>query len=251
MGPEESISQWLGYCNLLARYLPDAASVSLGGVAVRWLNVRWPSMNACIVDTPVLDRDDLDRRITAAVEFASVRDRKWVFVTCDELLSEGVRPGWREAPGGFGMIAERVLPSSKSQPRLEYRTVADAASKREVADLNALVWGLPAEWGREILEPYSSFGEDAFGTLAFFGGQLVSCAVTFLIDERLHVGWVATHPDYRRRGFGEAVIRESLRAAGAASGFTRATLRSTSAGKRLYQRMGFRTVAVFRYWIME
>jgi hypothetical protein len=63
MGPEESISQWIGYCDLLARYLPKAAIVDLGGVAVRWLNVRWPSMNACIVDTAVLGRDNLDRRL--------------------------------------------------------------------------------------------------------------------------------------------------------------------------------------------
>jgi ribosomal protein S18 acetylase RimI-like enzyme len=251
MGPEESISQWLGYCDLLAKYLPDAANVDLDGVAVRWLNVRWPSMNACIVHTPVFDQDDLDRRIAAASEFAADRDRKWVFVTCDELVPECVRPGWREAPGGFGMVAEHVLPPSTSQPRLEYRAVADAASQREVADLNALVWDLPSEWGREILEPYGGFGEDAFGSLAYLDGRVVSCAVTFLIDERLHVGWVATHPDYRKRGFGEAVVRESLRTAGAASGSTRATLRSTLAGKRLYERIGFRTVAVFRYWIME
>lgn len=251
MGPEESISQWLGYCDLLARYLPEAISVDLGGVAARWLNVRWPSMNACIMHTPVLDRDDLDRRMAAAAEFAAGRDRKWVFVTCDELLPEGVQPGWRETPGGFGMVAERVLLPSNPKPRLEFRVVADAASKREVADLNALVWGRPDAWGREILEPYAAFGQDAFGTLAYLNEQLVSCAVTFLIDERLHVGWVATHPDYRRRGFGEAAIGDSLRIAGAASGLTRATLRSTEAGKRLYERMGFRTAAVFRYWIME
>ncbi len=134
---------------------------------------------------------------------------------------------------------------------MEYRGVADAESRRAAADLNALVWSLPAEWGRQILEPYGGFGKNAFGTLAYRDGLAVSCAVTFLIDERLHVGWVATHPDYRKRGFGEAVIRESLRTAGAASGFTRAILRSTVAGKRLYERMGFRTVAAFRYWIME
>ncbi len=150
------------------------------------------------------------------------------------------------------MIAERVLPSSSMpRPAFEYRVVDDTESKREVADLNALVWGLPIEWGREILEPYASFGEDAFGILGYLDGQIVSCAVTFLIDERLHLGWVATLPDYRRRGFGEAAIRESLRAAQAASGFTRATLRSTAAGKRLYERMGFQTVATFRYWMME
>ena len=251
MGPEESISQWLGYCDLLARYLPEAASLDIGGVAVRWLNVRWPSMNACIVHTPVLDRDDLDHRIATASGFAADRDRKWVLVTCNELLPAGLTPSLRGVSGGFGMIAERVRPPSKQEPRLEYRVVSDAESKREVADLNALVWGLPAEWGREILEPYGTFGKDAFGTLAYLDGRLVSCAVTFLIDGRLHLGWVATHPVYRRRGFGEAAIRESLRTAEAVSGFARATLRSTEAGKRLYERMGFRTAAVFRYWIME
>lgn len=246
MDAVETISQWLGYSALLAKYLPDAEIVQLDGVAVRWLNVRWPSMNACIVNTAVADIADLERRVMTATEFAARRNRKWVLTACDELLPAAVCAGLGAASGGVGMLSDCLLPSVKPAPRLEYRPVDGIASRRIMADLNSQVHGFPCDYGREVLEPYGGFGENAFGTLAYLDGNAVSCAATFLVGERLHVGWVATNPDHQRRGYGEAAMRESMRIAAAASGFTTAALRSTKAARPLYERMGFRTVARFR-----
>jgi ribosomal protein S18 acetylase RimI-like enzyme len=58
---------------------------------------------------------------------------------------------------------------------------------------------------------------------------------------------VATLPGHQRRGYGEAVMRYALadarRASGMAHGEQRVILQSTPAGLKLYERMGFRTVA--------
>ena len=51
---------------------------------------------------------------------------------------------------------------------------------------------------------------------------------------------VATLPGSQRLGFGEAVMRHALQEVG---GTERVILQSTPAGYRLYERMGFRTVA--------
>jgi len=54
---------------------------------------------------------------------------------------------------------------------------------------------------------------------------------------------VATLPGCQRRGFGETVMRHALADAHRRLGLSRVILQSTPAGFRLYERMGFRTVA--------
>lgn len=53
---------------------------------------------------------------------------------------------------------------------------------------------------------------------------------------------VATHPDFRRRGLGQAVM-SGLLAHAHSQGATRALLLSTQAGEKLYTAMGFQTLA--------
>jgi ribosomal protein S18 acetylase RimI-like enzyme len=54
---------------------------------------------------------------------------------------------------------------------------------------------------------------------------------------------VATLPGSQRRGFGEAVMRHALAEVAQERGPGRVILQSTPAGLKLYERMGFRTVA--------
>ena len=255
---DEVVSQWLLYARRIAGAFPEAEETDLGGVAVCWLNVDWPVMNLSLVNTAVEDEADLERRARAAVRHA--HGRKFVFATCDELLPEPLRfepaavlarSGFRERSAGGGMLADAIAPEARPMPRLEYRTGGDAETRRDIADLNAVVYGLPTEWTREVLRPEGLFDDGVFGCVAYLDGCPVGCAMTCIIEDRMHVAWVATHPEQQGRGYGEAVTRESLRRVAAASGLKRSVLRATKAGHRLYTRMGYRRVAVFRYWSAE
>ena len=255
---DEVVSQWLSYARRIATSFPEAEEADLGGVAVCWLNLHWPVMNLSLVNTAVEDEADLERRARAALGHAG--GRKFVFATCDELLGEPLRLragevlarcGFSEGSTGSGMLADAIVPELRPMPRVEYRTADHAETRRDMADLNAAVYGLPTEWTREVLRQAGAFDAGVFGSVAYLEGRPVSCAMTCIIEDRLHVAWVATHPEHQGRGYGEAATRESLRLAEAASRLKRSVLRATKAGHRLYTRMGYRPVAVFRYWIAQ
>ena len=53
---------------------------------------------------------------------------------------------------------------------------------------------------------------------------------------------MATAPEYRQRGYGEAITRYAIDAAMRENGLSRVVLQSTSQGLRLYERMGFQPV---------
>jgi len=54
---------------------------------------------------------------------------------------------------------------------------------------------------------------------------------------------VATLPGHQKRGYGEAVMRHALAEVRRERGMEPVILQSTPAGLKLYERMGFRTVA--------
>ena len=49
---------------------------------------------------------------------------------------------------------------------------------------------------------------------------------------------VATEPDYQKRGYAESVMRKAVHEGTKATGFTRAILQATEAGRPVYERIG-------------
>ncbi len=75
-------------------------------------------------------------------------------------------------------------------------------------------------------------------------GTAVATSVGALIGETVGVFAVATHPDFRRRGYGAAVTSHAVRN-GFAQGAQLAWLQSSELGKAVYGRMGFRSVETY------
>jgi GNAT superfamily N-acetyltransferase len=76
------------------------------------------------------------------------------------------------------------------------------------------------------------------------GGAPVSCAYAFVAANALYVDFVATLPEYRGRGYGEALTWVAT----VTEPHVPATLHATEDGKSTYVRMGFRTVADAHLW---
>jgi ribosomal-protein-alanine N-acetyltransferase len=76
--------------------------------------------------------------------------------------------------------------------------------------------------------------------------RIVGYIMVWKIRDDVQINNVAVHPDFRRSGIGEAMIRDVLdwaRAAGAA--FVSLEVRISNAGARaLYERLGFRLLSV-------
>jgi ribosomal protein S18 acetylase RimI-like enzyme len=62
---------------------------------------------------------------------------------------------------------------------------------------------------------------------------------------------VATAPDARRKGYGEAVVRYALQAAHVATGIRRTVLHATQAGYQLYLRLGYHPTGKFMGCMLE
>jgi ribosomal-protein-alanine N-acetyltransferase len=74
--------------------------------------------------------------------------------------------------------------------------------------------------------------------------------VTWLIIDEIHIGTIAIHPDYRRRGLAQKLLAHALlagRARGASSAFLEVR-RGNLAAQVLYQRFGFDVVGERRHY---
>ena len=139
-----------------------------------------------------------------------------------------------------GMLANELLPSSLPRPRIELREVKDQQTRRAVADLNTISYGLPQAWEREALDDVKMWDERVLGYVGYIDDRPVTCACVYLVNGCLYLALVATHPAHRRRGYAETVIRHTLRNASAVSGWTCSVLHSTPDGFSLYRKLGYR-----------
>ena len=73
------------------------------------------------------------------------------------------------------------------------------------------------------------------------GGQLVSAVITHWAGARVFIDVMVTHPTHQSQGVGRALLGQVM-ADGARQGATLFHLMSSVEGKRLYERLSFRTV---------
>jgi N-acetylglutamate synthase len=89
------------------------------------------------------------------------------------------------------------------------------------------------------------------GVRAYVGevdGEVVTTALGMTRAGNVGIFNVATPPEHRRRGYGAAVTARAA-ADGFAAGATWAWLQSSTAGYRVYEALGFRTVERWRCWV--
>ena len=112
----------------------------------------------------------------------------------------------------------------------------------DVAELERLSFAEP--WSRDALTLL--LREGGFGVVACADGHAVAYGgMTHVLDEG-SVTNIATHPDYRRQGLGEAVTRRML-AEAQARGLSAVFLEvreSNTAARLLYEKLGFHVCGV-------
>jgi len=257
---DESNRQLRWLWESLAAWHPKGETVRYPGVTAAWCHAQWPLMNAVFIVSPVKDAGDLERRIQTAVEHGQKRQRPWILACCREWLPSGDeaqaleilnRYGLHEVMVNTGMVTEDVVPPARAVSDLELRPVADVETRRAVADINALSYEVPAEWGREVLEGKAVWRSNLFGCVGYVEGKAAATATTLVLEGIRYVALVATLPEFRHRGYAEAVIRQSLEMARRATGIKRTVLHASPMGKPSYERMGYGTVAAFGIYMLQ
>ncbi len=73
-------------------------------------------------------------------------------------------------------------------------------------------------------------------------GRIAAMIVSWIIVDEMHIATIATHPDFRRQGIGERILRSALldgRDAGAHLAFLEVR-QSNEAAQAMYRKFGFR-----------
>jgi len=150
---------------------------------------------------------------------------------------------YRPSPGGE---AGDEPPPAVDHYRVE--AVADAAALGEANRLAADAFGLPLDAIARVLAPPTLATPGVAFFLAREGAEAVSTVMTARVGPTVGVWNMATPPARQRRGAGRAMLEHVLahhRARGAELFY----LLATEAGKPLYGRVGFRTLAEPAVWV--
>jgi len=141
-----------------------------------------------------------------------------------------------------GMVAEELPAPRRALPALDVRRVRGGPVRDDFCAIGSVCFNVPLPWFQEVFAA-STVWDEFVCWVGYLGGEPVSTAATVTSGGVVGIYNVATLPGHQRRGYGEVVMRHAVAAAQREHGFTRTILQSTSQGFRLYERLGYRTVA--------
>jgi GNAT superfamily N-acetyltransferase len=101
------------------------------------------------------------------------------------------------------------------------------------------------------VKEHTLWRDRAYGFVAYEGDKPVSTATAIINEGSLFLFLVATAPDVRRKGYGEAVTRHALQTAHKATGIRRTVLHATELGYPMYLRLGYHPTVKFMGCMLE
>ena len=151
-----------------------------------------------------------------------------------------------------GMLLDPLPPSCPSPPHgLDIRRVTSREEMHTLVRTAEVGFGAPPG----MMEVLADGLADAAGGgslqggcyLGYYGGRPVSTSLRFTKGKMAGVFLVATLPEFRRRGFGEAM---TWRAAmdGRSEGCVSSVLQSSEMGQPVYEKIGYRTFVTYELW---
>src|SRR6185437_15208034 len=102
------------------------------------------------------------------------------------------------------MLTEAVLPPARPMPDLEVRRVSGGPVKDAFCAIGSLCCNVPLAWFCEVFDS-DSIWKDFAAYVGYVDGEPVSTAATIIGGGAVGIYNVATIPDQRRSGYGEAV----------------------------------------------
>jgi len=222
----------------------------MDGVSIASAGVTFQMFNAAFLSAPVESEGQLDLRVAqAAVHFAA-RGQRWSYWICHGWLDSRTRRRLQsvlrkrnlyQAVELPGMLAEEVLPPARELPEMDMRRVCDGPVKDAFCAIGSTCFNVPLAWFCEVFDGRSVW-DDFAAYVGYVGGEPVSTAATVVGGGAVGIYNVATLPERRRAGYGEAVMRHALEQARREHGVARTILQSTPQGFDLYRSMGYQTV---------
>ncbi len=216
--------------------------------------VDYSVFNIAMLAEPIEQLRDLEIRLGLAAEWYKRLRTKWSLWICDQMVAPPLhrhlgsiltRYGMHSLTHAPGMIAEQLAPPQRPLPVLDYRLVDDARTRIDFAHLTTLNFDIPFATSRAIYEPEGAWVHDYVGYVGYVNKRPVTTAAVVISEDAIGFYSVGTIPEFRRKGYAEALMRLLWADAQKVSGIDRTVLQSTRSGHELYQTMGYRDVTHF------
>lgn len=236
---------------VLAGDKPRGEALELPGVSIASLGVMFQMFNAAFLSEPVETPAALEDRLQAAKRHFDSRGMQWSFWICEDWLAPGIRRklsraceshGLRLSAEMPGMAAECIQPPSRKLPAIEVRRVESGGTLDDFRAIGATCFHVPIAWFSEVFDEKVAKRGAFVCWVGYRDGVPIATAASVRSDGGLGIYNVATAPEYRRRGYAEAITRYTIDAGLRDGESHRIVLQSTSQGQGIYARMGFRPV---------
>jgi GNAT superfamily N-acetyltransferase len=251
----ESLHQFITVWKRIGKPFAGVDQIDRPGLAITWPDIPFPLYNALFLTEQLTDRETLQSRVQEAAAYMRVRSNGGLFVVCLDNLHGAAKESlpvvldqtnFAQAIPVAGMAGDMLPLDPPGHPALRFEPVlAGASTLQDLAQLNCVAYDLPVETSRCLVDEHTFWREDACGFVAYESNKPVSTATAIIHEDCLFLLLVATAPEARRKGYGEAVVRHALQTAHATTGIRRTVLHATEAGYPLYLRVGYNSTAKF------
>lgn len=229
------------------RDMPGLRAISCG-----W---NYPVFNSALLTSPVPDENGgMGSRLAMASVYYRALGMGWSYWACHDLLDVStlrhltdICHTYRMAPvlTAPGMLTESFRPPLRAAIPIEIRPVEDDATRLAFAHLVSVIFDLPFQMTLHMYGHESAWTPEYGAFIGYDEGRPVTIAMVNVAEECCGFYSVGTVPGYRRRGYAETLMREAARQTRSRLQFDTCVLQSSTAGRRLYEQMGFREVTRF------
>jgi GNAT superfamily N-acetyltransferase len=228
----------------------------LDGALGMYSGLDYGVFNIALLTRPV--NGDLEARLSTMARFFRERTMRWSVWLCEDMLDPATRKRERDIFAKFGlrgishppgMIANALLPPVRALPEIEFCRVADSKTRKAFTELTALSFDIPYLIAQAVYMRADAWNGAYKGYVAYVGGKVAAIAAMVAAADAIGVYSLATLPEFRRRGYGEALLRAASADTASRTGLTRLVLQSTDAGYHLYKSMGFREATRFNVYL--
>jgi ribosomal protein S18 acetylase RimI-like enzyme len=223
----------------------------LHGVSIASAGVTFQMFNAAFLSGPVTTEAELKQRLLLPSVHFNTRGLEWAYWVCEDWLDGRLRKrsrslferhGLRLSTSLPGMIADRILPPVKKLPGIEIRRVCEGTTRDAFCEIGSVCFHVPISWFKEVFDS-DSVWERFISYVGYVDAEPVTTTSIVVGGVVVGVYNVSTLPGHQKRGYGEAVMRHAVADVRRQRGLEQVVLQSTPAGLKLYERIGFRTVA--------
>lgn len=244
-----SILQFVDAWEILCVAAPGCARHSRPGVEYVFSGVPISFFNAAILTGSGVTSYALQTLGEKARAWAEDHCVPWLLIVTNETLAPGTdvvaaldASGYAPAMPLTGMLAQRVAPSAQMPESFDLQVADTDTACTAIMDVNAEAYAMSLAAANDIWGK-ADFWKHHVAVLGSAGAQPVSSAAVLKVSGHRYVALVATAPGQQRRGYADAAMRYALEVACQAYGDLPTFLHASDAGRPVYERMGYETVA--------